>query len=121
MFNVKFDKAKNVLCITYSGRVGHTQARQCREKLEAALTTVPTGFRLLTNLSDLEHMEVTCAPEIEKMMDICRDKGVATVVRVIPDPKKDIGFKLMSMFHYRHDVGVVTCETMAEATKALAD
>lgn len=119
MFNVTFDKTENVLRLIFSEQVGRTQARQCREALEAALKNVPPGFRILTDLSDLEHMEFTCAPEIERIMDICRDKGASIVVRIIPDPKKDIGFKLMSLFHYRHSVPVVTCATVAEAAKAL--
>ena len=120
MFTVKLDKTENVLHLTFSGEVGRTQARQCREAVEKLLPTVLPGFRLLTDLSELEHMEYTCAPEIERVMDLCRDKGLTTVVRVIPDPKKDIGFKLMSLFHYRRTVGVITCETMAEAIKALS-
>ena len=36
-----------------------------------------------------------------------------------PDPRKDIGFKVMSLFHYGHDVPIVTCETLDEAQKKL--
>jgi hypothetical protein len=43
------------------------------------------------------------------------------VVRIIPDPRKDIGLSIMSVFHYRRGVRIVTCETLAEALSALAD
>jgi hypothetical protein len=36
-------------------------------------------------------------------------------VRVIPDSRKDIGLNIMSLFHYRRGVRIVTCETLAEA------
>jgi hypothetical protein len=39
---------------------------------------------------------------------------------VIPDPRKDIGFNILSLFHYRHDIHIVTCETLEEAKRALA-
>jgi hypothetical protein len=41
------------------------------------------------------------------------------VVRVIPDPRRDIGLKIMSAFHYRGDVKIVTCETLAQADEIL--
>jgi hypothetical protein len=46
-------------------------------------------------------------------------KGIAKVVRVIPDPGKDIGLSIMSLFHYRRGVSIVTVETLAEAEKNL--
>jgi len=54
------------------------------------------------------------------MMDLCNKKGVETVVRVIPDPHKDIGLNIMSLFHYRRRVRVVTCQTLEEARRVLA-
>jgi hypothetical protein len=45
---------------------------------------------------------------------------VELVVRVIPDPTKDIGLNILSVFHYRHRVRVVTCQTMEEAARLLA-
>jgi hypothetical protein len=41
------------------------------------------------------------------------------VVRVIPDPHKDIGLNILSLFHYRRGVRIVTCETLEEAMRAL--
>jgi hypothetical protein len=43
------------------------------------------------------------------------------VVRVIPDPARDIGLQIMSLFHYGHDVRIVTCATLDEAQRALQD
>ena len=40
-------------------------------------------------------------------------------LRIIPDPHKDIGFKILSLFHYRRRVRIVTCATLGEAMKAL--
>jgi len=79
------------------------------------------GFRLLTDLGGLESMEYSCAPLIDKVMDLIDCAGVAEVVRIVPDPRKGIGFQVMSMFHYRPEVGVVTVETVAEAERALGD
>jgi hypothetical protein len=53
------------------------------------------------------------------MMDLCNKKGVETVVRVIPDPRKDIGLNILSLFHYRRHVRIVTCATISEAMNVL--
>jgi hypothetical protein len=42
-----------------------------------------------------------------------------TVVRVIPDPNKDIGFDLISRFHHDPPVKTQTHESLAEAIKSL--
>jgi hypothetical protein len=52
-------------------------------------------------------------------MDLCDKKGAAAVVRVIPDPQKDIGLNIMSIFHFRRRVRISTCETMEEALRQL--
>jgi hypothetical protein len=51
---------------------------------------------------------------------LCDQKGVALVVRVVPDPTKDIGFNILSLFHYPHRPPAVTCKTMVEAARLLS-
>ena len=75
----------------------------------------------MVDLTQLESMDVSCAPFIEKAMDLCNEKGATTVVRVIPDPRRDIGMTIMSMFHYGGDVRIITCQSLAEANKVLSD
>ena len=120
MFDVTPNSARNVITITYSGKVEPVDLVRGRPKLAAALAAVRPGFRLLTDLSGLVEMQYACASEVEAMMDLVRKKGVAEVVRVVPDPHKDIGFKVMSFFHYGRAVPVLTCDTRAEALEKLA-
>ena len=120
MYQVETDAARGILRVTFRQHVSQRQAKHCRLEVEAALVQLSPGFRVLTDLSELKEMDFACAAEIRTLMDVCREKGVAQVVRVIPDPKKDIGFGLMSLFHYGHVVPVVTCQTLAEAMQRLA-
>ena len=120
MFKVETDVKRNLMTITYSGNVEPSELVLGRPNLTAALATVRPGFRLLTDLSGLIEMEYACATEVEAMMDLVRKKGVAEVIRVVPDPHKDIGFKVMSFFHYGKAVPVLTCDTLAEALEKLA-
>ena len=41
-------------------------------------------------------------------------------MRAIPDPRRDIGLRIMSYFHYRPEVGVTTCRSLEEAQEILA-
>ena len=101
-------------------RVGPEETKRAVATLQGLLADLAPGFRLLTILSDLEEMDIACVPDVKKMMDFCNKKGVETVVRVIPDPHKDIGFNILSLFHYRRRVHIITCETLGDALKQLA-
>ena len=58
----------------------------------------------------------------QRIMSLCLNKkGIEMVVRVIPDPRKDIGLNILSLFHYRRGLRILTYETLDEAMKALAD
>jgi hypothetical protein len=54
------------------------------------------------------------------MMDLCDRKGVKAVVRVVPDPHKDIGFALLSHFHYGPDVELTTYQSLADAISGIS-
>lgn len=47
-------------------------------------------------------------------MELLDRSGVGTLVRVIPDPCKDIGMNILTLFHYPHRPRVMTCENMNE-------
>ena len=119
MILCKADKSGRVLTISYGQRVGVEDVRRCLETVRDLMGQLKPGFLLLTDLSNLESMEVSCALELGVIMDLCSAKGMATVVRVIPDPKKDIGFDLISQFHLNPAIKTQTHESLAEAIISL--
>jgi hypothetical protein len=120
MFAIEFDQPRNLLVIRYSDHVGPDETKRALEEMRLALNNVERGFRLLADLTALQSMDIACAPHIESAMDMCNGKGVSDVVRIIPDPRKDIGMQLMSHFHYGGDVRIITCENVREAMDLLA-
>jgi hypothetical protein len=66
-------------------------------------------------------MDPASLTDIKKTMDLLNQRGVSLVVRVIPDPQKDIGLNILSLFHYRRGIRIVTCQTMEQAMAVLAD
>ena len=88
--------------------------------LRTQLNDMQPGFRLLTDLSQLESMDPACAPYIGEIMDLLRDRGLELVVRVIPDSHKDIGLNILSFFHYGSDVRAETYENLEQAMQSLS-
>ncbi len=119
MIESSVDLAENLLKVRYRGHVDAEQSRRGADELEALLKRFQAGFRLLADLSDLEKMDLECVPSLNRMMDLCDQAGVDLVVRIIPDPHKDIGLKIMSLFHYQKRVRIVTCRSTAEANSVL--
>jgi hypothetical protein len=66
-------------------------------------------------------MDPASAPYIGEVMDFCVMKQVEHVVRVIPDPRKDIGLNIMSHFRYGSKIQVTICENLPDALRQLAD
>ena len=119
MISFEVDEPKRLLVIRYNGLVRADETEKGLEQIRNGLAKLQSGFRLLADLTELDSMEVGCAPFIEKAMDMCNEKGASMVVRVIPDPHRDIGLQIMSIFHYRGDVQILTCETLAQANEIL--
>jgi anti-anti-sigma regulatory factor len=121
MIHVAADSTRRLLLIRYTGTVSPQQTEQALDDIRSGLATLERGFRLLVDLTDLQTMDVACAPFVEKAMDLCNEKGASMVVRVIPDPRRDIGMQIMSIFHYSGDTRILTCETLAQAEQILSE
>ena len=64
-------------------------------------------------------MALDCTAELGRQMELIGKSGVGLVVRVIPDPSKDIGMKILTLFHYPQQLQVITCQSVTGAVKAL--
>ena len=122
MFLTEFDRSRQVLKITLAGHSTPEEARSCLENLRSLLTDIEPGFKLFVDLSGVLSMPTTAAPYIGQIMESCAEKGVELVVRLLPaEPSKDIGFAIMSRFHYAPDIPIITCATMEEAMSRLLE
>jgi hypothetical protein len=119
MFLAETNRLKNLLHLSFLGRVSAADLQRSAEEVDALLADLTPGFVLLTDLSRLEAMDVACRAEIGRVMDICQKRGVGRIVRVIPEPSKDIGFNILSIFHYKPGKRMITCETLVEAERHL--
>jgi len=119
MFLAETNKVKRLLHLSFIGHVQASELQQAREEVALLVAELPGGFRLLTDLSHLESMDIACEAEIARVMELCGQRGIGWVVRVIPDPQKDIGFNILTAFHYERSVQVSTCQSLEEAVRML--
>ena len=119
MFQVKADDDAQRLTIRFSQRVTAEEMKHGLQKVSDALAGLNPGFHLLNDLSGMELMELACAPYVEEIMRLCAERKIGTVVRVIPDPRKDIGFNIMSQFHYGPSVKLMTYDNLRDALQSL--
>ncbi len=115
MVLVASNKARRLLYISYLGRVNPAELSRTSPDLEALAAELPAGFRLLVDLTGLEAMDLECMTEIGRIMEMLDRRGVGLIVRVIPDPAKDIGLNIFYLFHYPQRPQVEICKTMTEA------
>jgi anti-anti-sigma regulatory factor len=121
MFSVEADDNKRLIKISWSGNVSADEMRVCAENLRALTADMRPGFRLLSDLTGLQSMDHTGASYIGAMMDLCAAKQVGLIVRVVPDPHKDIGLNILSYFHYGSQVQIVTHQNLRDALQSLSD
>ena len=120
MYAVELDRSKRLLVISAAQTVTAEEARMAAQRIREVLQDVAPGFHVLADFRGLQSMDSAAAPHIAKMMDALAEKEVASVTRVIPDPRKDIGLNILSQFHYGPDVTLTTFETLADAVQSIA-
>jgi hypothetical protein len=120
MFQVEVIRPQNLMVMRFARHVGPEEMKRHEETVQTLLKELQPHFSLLSDLSDLESMDPACLIYIRRVMDLLNKHGVSQVVRVIPDPHKDIGLNILSLFHYRRRLPIVTCQSLAEAMQTLA-
>jgi hypothetical protein len=121
MYTIEASDAERLIKISWSGQVDSDEMRRCVEEIRVAASKMRPGFRVLADMTELESMDFACVPYIGSLMDFCVASQVEHVVRVIPDPHKDIGLNIMSYFHYSSKTRVTICENLADAMRRLAE
>lgn len=119
MFSVSVDKTGTKLTIALKAHFNFQDAEQLHAQVQEIIPKLKKGFTLLTDMTFLEHMDLNIKSSIEKTMDVLNKQGVAKIIRIIPDQKKDIGFSIMSLFHYSTEVPVHTYSSYQLAAEHL--
>ena len=121
MYAVEMDRSKRLLIISALQRVTAEEAKFAAQQVRELLRDVAPGLRVLADFRWLESMDSATAHHVAEIMDALSEKGVGSVTRVMPDPRKDIGLNILSQFHYGPEIPIATFETLADAVQSLAE
>jgi hypothetical protein len=121
MFVVEIDSSKRFVVISLAGHVTVEEAKATAERAREVVADAEPGFVALADYRWVDSMATGAAVFIGQIMDAFAAKEVRAVVRVMPDPHKDIGLNILSPFHYRPETKLMTFETLADAVQALSD
>ncbi len=119
MLPVTSNKSKQLLNVRFIGQVRPEEFQSSREELTTEIGALSPGFHYLVDFSQLESMGLDCLPVLGRVMELIGQTGPGLVVRVIPDPSKDIGMNILTIFHYPKHLKVVTCQNLIDAAKVL--
>jgi anti-anti-sigma regulatory factor len=121
MYSVEADQSKRFVVISAAGQVTAAEVKEVARQVRKVVEDMKPGFRVLTDFRWLDSMEPAAARHVAEIMDALAEKKVGLVVRVVPDPRKDIGLNILSQFHYGSAVQFATFESLAEALQLLAE
>jgi hypothetical protein len=121
MYSVEADKSKHLVVISAAGHVTKEEVRAVALEIRETLKDFAPGFRTLTDFRWLQSMDSAAAHHIAEIMDTLAGKQVGSIVRVLPDPHKDIGLNILSQFHYGPEIQIATFETLADALQSLVE
>ncbi|HSP44702.1 MAG TPA: hypothetical protein VLO30_01790 [Chthoniobacterales bacterium] len=120
MFIVETDSSKQLVVIGLAGQVTADEVREAAQRVREVLQDIAPGFVALTDYRWLDSMASAAAPFVAEIMDAIAAKKAKAVVRVVPDPHKDIGLNILSQFHYGPEIRLLTFETLADAVASIA-
>jgi len=120
MLLVTSNKRRQLLNVRFIGQVQREEFQTAREDMAAELGALSRGFRYLADFSQLDSMGLDCVPEIGRVMELLDQAGASLTVRFIPDPSKDIGMNILTIFHYTKRPQIVAHQNILDAAKALS-
>src|SRR5438045_9174535 len=108
MFRIELNQPQTLLTVRYTGHVTADQTARCADEVGLILRNLKPGFRLLVDLAVLQSGGSLLRTAHSKDHGDVQSTGISDVVRIIPDPKQDIGLQIMSSFHYDGHVQIMT-------------
>jgi hypothetical protein len=121
MVSVEISESKRLLVFSAAGHVSREEVKQAAEEVRNALQDVAPGLRALTDFRWLDSIRPSAAPHIAEIMELLAEKQVASVIRIIPGPGKNIGLNILSQFRYARELPITTVETLVEALDRLVE
>lgn len=114
-----YDNDQNAVVLEFEGNVDVAEAKRSFDEMGKTSPQKGKGFRLITDFSKLDTIDIGVKSFIEKAMELFKNQGVTEIIRVIPDPNMEVGMNLISTAHYPKSVKVHTMRSRHEAQEYL--
>lgn len=121
MISVEIDRSKRLLIISAAGHVRTEEVQQAAQEVREALRQVAPGLRTLIDFRWLESIHPSSAPYIAQILEALAQKQAASIIRIIPDPGKDVRLQILSQFRNSDELPISTVETLVEALDRLSE
>ena len=121
MVSVEINGSKRLLVFSAAGHVSREEVKQAVMEVRTALQGVAPGLRALIDFRWLDSIRPSAAPHIAEIMDLLAEKQLASVIRIIPDPGKDLALNILSRFRYSDELPITTVKTLVEALDRLVE
>ena len=109
----------DTVIVEFKGNIDAAQAEQFFSDIEKVIPRHGKGFKLLTDFSSVEAMDLAVQRGIKKAMELFNARGVTEILRVLPDPDMEIGFNIMSASRYSKEIRIHTLHSREEAQARL--
>ncbi len=119
MLKASYDPERNLVTIEFEGKIDVAQAEEFYWDVQRVVPKHGKGFKILSDFTLLEQIDADVQDAIKKTMDFFNEQGVSEIMRIIPAPEQDIGFNIMSIFHYSKEVKFLTLSSREEAHELL--
>ena len=120
MFDAIIDPDGNLVIVHFSDTVDQSQSEDCCRLVKSFISKAKPGFTGITDLGLLKHMDFECTPHVSEIMDLFNEALVAKAYHVTPNKEIDIGWNIMSKFHYNNDsVSIKTFPNFFQSMKAV--
>ncbi|HTL47511.1 MAG TPA: hypothetical protein VL688_05555 [Verrucomicrobiae bacterium] len=120
MISTFYDSKTHTVVIEFAGKVDASEAGPFFAQVEKVVPK-QGGFKLLTDMSKVQSFDPELKDFIKHTMEFFDDRGVTDIVRVVVEPSQDIGFNIMSLFHYSPRVKFLTVASRKEAEARLQE
>jgi hypothetical protein len=121
MISVELNRSGRLLIISATGHVSAEEVEQTAGRVRDLLQQAAPGLHALTDFRWLESIHPSAAPYITEIMGTLARHHVASIIRIIPNPGRDIGLEMLAQFRYSAELPISTVETLVEALDSLSD
>ena len=119
MVKIILKKNKNVIICVMKNSVSEAQVLSGFKKLKVEMEKLKPGFKFLVDYSLVTGFKPGVEAVVINAMKVTNGMGVGEIIRVLPDPDMEPGFKILTSQYYSKNVKSLIFRSLKEATDYL--